>query len=555
MQVDAMIFENFESIKKFPFDICILGSGPVGITLGLELARRGVRVLIIESGARTRSRSAQELSRATILDRKVHDDLTISVSRQLGGTSNLWGARCQPFDEVDFDNRAEVEGARWPIPFDELAPYYERAAEYAKCGPSSFSIPSEILAVSDDTFTAARIERYSNIPKFQKAHEDLLETLPNLGLFLNTTAISFGYDADGTVIDLLLRSVGSQDQRLPVKHVIIAMGGLETTRFLLGLQKDRRHLFNGRNGPLGRYYMAHVVGEVSNIVWSSEAFDSAFDFFVEQGTYVRRRLTPSRAAILEHNLPNVAFWPVVFPVADARHRSAILSMVYLVFSIGPLGRLLVAEVIRRYHAPKKPKLPHILNVLRGFPAALTYGPKFIYRRFFEKTRLPGFFIRNQDRTYGLSFHAEHFPSANSRVWLSDENDELGMPRLIVDFKFAHADAYGLSNAHKLLDRWLRDNNLGKIVYRQDEAMTEAAILDVAEHGTHHIGTTRMAGNRDDGVVDANLQIFDLPNVFVASSSVFPTSSQANPTLTAVALAVRLADHLVTHVLSKEARQS
>ena len=147
-------------------------------------------------------------------------------------------------------------------------------------------------------------------------------------------------------------------------------------------------------------------------------------------------------------------------------------------------------------------------------------------------------------TYGLSFHAKHFPSAESRVWLNDEKDEAGLFRLTIDFRFSRKDAESYCGPHRLLDRWLRDNNLGRLAYRQNEDETVEAILRVAKHGTHQIGTTRMAGNRQDGVVDGNLRTFDLSNLYIVGSSVFPTSGQANPTFTAVALATRLADHLV-----------
>ena len=63
------------------------------------------------------------------------------------------------------------------------------------------------------------------------------------------------------------------------------------------------------------------------------------------------------------------------------------------------------------------------------------------------------------------------------------------------------------------------------------------------HGTHQIGTARMGATRADGVVDGDLRCFDAPNLFVASSAVFPTSGQANPTLSIIAFAVRLAEHL------------
>ena len=276
--------------------------------------------------------------------------------------------------------------------------------------------------------------------------------------------------------------------------------------------------------------MAHLVGQVADITWSSQDIDAAFDFYVDgNGSYARRRMTPSMEEIVTNDLPNVAFWPVVSPVSNARHRNGVLSMAYLALTLRPIGNLIVPEAIRRYHAPAGiPKVPHLFNVVRDLPAAISYLPLFLYRRYFHRMRLPGFFLRNSSMTDGLSFHAGHFPSAESRVWFNDEKDEAGLSRLTIDFRFSRKDAESLLRAHRVLDRWLRDNNLGRLTYRQNEDETAEAILRVAKHGTHQIGTARMASNRRDGVVDGNLRTFDLSNLYIVGSSVFPTSGKLIP---------------------------
>ncbi|WP_438749350.1 FAD-dependent oxidoreductase [Pararhizobium sp. O133] len=542
-----MIVEGLDGLAESTHDVCVIGAGPVGITLALELASKGKRVLVLESGGRTPSPVTQELSRAEIADPVVHDDMRITVSRQLGGTSNLWGARCQPLDPVDFEPRGALFDASWPIRHADILPYYEKACAYANCGEPVFRSHFERLSKADDRFDTERMERFSRRPAFQKAHAEALESNPLISIRLNATVSDLVLDDQGIVKSIIVSDASGSRIDLTVKTVVLAMGGLETTRLLLALQRKSPGLFGGQDGVLGRYYMAHVIGEVADVTWTDAEIDAAYDFQTDgHGSYARRRLIPSDREILEKNLPNVSFWPVVPPVADARHRSSILSMVFLVFAFKPIGSRLVAEVIRRYHAPQGvPKIPHILNVLRNLPSAVTYAPWFLYHRYISKMRIPGFFVRNPGLTYGLSYHAEHFPAADSRVWLTDEKDAAGLPRLAIDLKFSRKDAEALLDAHLLLDRWLRDNRLGTVNFRQPVEQSAAAILASANHGTHHIGTSRMGRNRDEGVVDGNLRTFDVGNLYVASSSVFPTSGQANPTLTAVALAVRLADHLAS----------
>jgi len=152
-------------------------------------------------------------------------------------------------------------------------------------------------------------------------------------------------------------------------------------------------------------------------------------------------------------------------------------------------------------------------------------------------------VQNRARRYALAYHGEQVPDARSRVWLTGERDRLGLPRLAIDLRFAAADARSLVATHDLMDRWLRRNGIGALEYAMPMEEREAAILNQASHGTHQIGLARMGASRAEGVVDGNLQSFDAPNLHLAGCAVLPTSGQANPTLTAVALALRLGDRL------------
>ena len=292
--------------------------------------------------------------------------------------------------------------------------------------------------------------------------------------------------------------------------------------------------------------MGHVIGEIADVIFEDDATAGAFDFHVDaHGSYVRRRFTPSVETQRAHGLLNSAFWPVVLPVANPRHRSSILSAVYLALSIEPLGRMLVAEAIRQRHVSDRPRhlTQHVGNVLLGLPSATAFAVDYFYTRFISKRKVPGFFVRNRANRYGLSYHGEHLPNRDSRVWLTDETDRLGLPRLKIDLRFAPEDARSLVRTHDLLGKWLVARKFGRIEYRGALENREADILAQARHGTHQIGIARMGSNRRAAVADANAASFDVPNLYLAGCAILPTSGQANPTLTAIALALRLADYL------------
>ena len=525
-------------------DICIVGSGPAGLVLALEAARLGKRVLVLESGSARPDRLQQGLSDADIVDPLRHDDMSIAVSRQLGGTSNLWAVRCQPFDPIDFEARPEFAEATWPIGHADISPYYEKAVDYLTAGANVFRAPIAGVDIDDDAVDYTRLERFSRVAAIQVAHAADIERSSLIDVRLNATVVDMTFES-GRIANLTVADRDGTRRTLPVKTVALAAGGLESTRQLLVLQSKHPHLFGGKDGPLGRYYMGHVIGEVADITFASDALDAAYDFYLdEHGSYARRRLIPSDAAQREHGLPNVSFWPVVPPVADARHKSGLLSAVCFAFALKPIGRLFIAEAIRKRHIPDDLAIwPHVVNIVRDLPRAALSLTAFLYRRYVARPPMPGFFVRNAARRYGLSYHAEQIPQPDSRVTLSEDYDRLGLPKLRIDYRFARADAEAVWRAHEHLAAWLTRTGAGRLEYRQPPEETVDAILALAAHGTHQIGTARMAARPEDGVVDPDLRCFGVDNLYVVSSAVFPTSGQCNPTLSIAAFAVRLAEHL------------
>lgn len=542
-----MLVEGIQDLSGSAARLCVVGSGPVGLSLAVDCARRGIRVLLLETGSRAALPALDELSCAERVEPARHDDMRIAVARRLGGTSHLWGGRCLPFDPIDFADRPGVD-AHWPIGYDDMAAYLPRAVRAMDSGAAVYHAEKPLFPGADGLFDADALERWVNVQSVAATFKDEIEGSANLEVRTLATVTGFRFAENGAVTHLeVAHSLSGDRTSVPVQEVVLSAGGIETTRLLLGATLDRPDRFGGGDGPLGRRYMGHLYGEIADIVFDDPATTKAMDFHVDDhGSYVRRRFVASERAQREHGLLNASFWPLVPPVADARHGSGILSLVYLALRERWLGNRIVAEAIRNRHIPadKGPVLPHIANVLTGLPSVLAFAAGFLRKRHFSPNRLPGFFIPNKGNRYGLAYHGEHAPHVDSRVWLNGEVDRLGMPRLTIDLRFGDQDARSLVATHDLMEDWLLRNRIGRLEYRIPREDRHEAILASATHGTHQIGLTRMASSRTQGVVDGELRTFDCPNLHIASCSVLPTSGQANPTLTAVALGLRLADCLV-----------
>jgi len=328
---------------------------------------------------------------------------------------------------------------------------------------------------------------------------------------------------------------------LRARRFVLAGGALGVTRLLLLAQRQQPTLFGGPDGPLGRYYMGHIMGSIARLVLARPQDVRWFDFSRDAcGTYVRRRLTPSPATQREQGLLNTSFYIDNPPFYDPRHRNPTLSAVFMGLAIAPIGRRLVAEAMRLKHIGPRPFpwLAHGLNIARRPWRAALDVIDILRHRYLSSVRKPGFVLRNAGGTYALDYHAEQVPHADSRVTLRNEQGDLQ-----VDFAYQAQDIDSVLRAHALLDQDLRAAGLGHLEYDRPEAERAAHVFEQASDGFHQIGTTRMSADPAQGVVDDQARVHGVDNLYIASSSVFTTSGEANPTLLAVALGLRLADHL------------
>ena len=540
-------------LREFAADVHVIGAGSVGIVTALALAGRGLRVLVLESGGERAEPAAGDLAVAESFDPDHHFEPHTAVARRLGGSSNLWAGRCVPFDPVDFRARPWLGlDAAWPLGPEDLAPYLTPALAALGAGEAVFEAPVEVAA--DPAFRCDTLERWSNVPRTHKLHARALAGRGDLLVALVSTVTGFRYRPDGAIAGLELdggeRDGGERDGgeegrgEIPATRVVLAAGGNASTRLLLLEQERNPSLFGGAGGPLGRFYMGHLSGQIADVVFESRALHDALDYHVDaHGSYVRRRLVPSDATQEEDRLANVAFWPVVPPIGNPAHRSGPLSAVFLALSLAPLGRRLIAEPVRRKHvgAPPFRRAAHLGNVVRDLPRTLGFAPAFLWRNRVAKMRLPGFFLQNPARRYGLEYHSEQLPNPESRLTLGAVRDRLGQRRLRIDLRFGPEDAASVVRAHAALDAWLVRNRLARLEYHEaDPEARAAAVLANARDGAHQVGTIRMAADPGQGVVDGRCRAFGTPGLFVVSTAVLPTSGQANPTLTAVQLGLRLA---------------
>jgi choline dehydrogenase-like flavoprotein len=550
------------SEQRLEAEVAVVGAGPAGIVVALELARAGHQVLLLESGGERFDPRRQQLG-DTVGSDPHHDAMSLATRRQVGGASNIWGGRCVAFDPIDFEPREVVGEVRWPLGYDDVALYMDRAARWCRCGEPVFNA-AEVPELAGRTLVpgwedgdarASDLERWSLPTNFGAVYREQLRRTPGLRLETDLTCTEVvpaegGSEHGGRKVDhLVARRPDGARVEVRARRYVLAAGGLESTRLLFASRRRDPDGLGNHSGHLGRWYMAHVEVRVGRVHFTTAPEQTIYSHERDrEGVYVRRRFSFDPELQRAERLPNAVLWLVNEEVGNAAHRSGVLSFVYLMLA-SPLGGRFVAEGIRRHHLQtlEPPRLrDHFRNVLRDLPGTVAFAFRFAYERFLRRGRkVPGFFVPSPVNAYPLCYHGEHLPQRESRVEPTDELDALGLPRLRTHLRFSEEDVAAVRRAHELLDRSLREQGLGRVEMLHDDV--EAAVRQQLFGGYHQSGTTRMAAGPADGVLDANLAVHGFDDLFVASSSAFPTSSQANSTFMLTAFAVRLADHLAAEL--------
>jgi len=551
MFIDA---ENLENKTTVSADIAIVGSGPAGIVLALELAKAGYNVALIESGRLQFSEEIQNLAEPSYFDPKFHAPMSECTRRQLGGTSIIWGGRCLPYDPIDFDKRKYIPNSDWPVSYMELTGYFQRASDYFFCGKSEFDInnipnikqKSIVPNLPDTEVLTSTLERWSLPTNFGKEYFDDLQKSEKIKLIYGLTCTEIDTNEQGSQVELLQgKTIGGKTIHVKCQKYVLAGGAINSTRLLLASDRKHHGGIGNHSGLLGKFYMGHLSGDIASVHFTTPPKKTVYGFDRDPDKiYLRRRFSFTREFLNEKHIPNIVAWLGSPKFGDPSHQNGILSAAYLALTTPIIKNYLTSTAMRKGAIGKEEQgiyWSHVCNVLKDFPQTLSFIPSFGYGRYIAKRKIPALFVYSAANEYPLHYHSEQVPNRNSTVSLSDERDVLGMRKLNINLQFTEQDIDGVVQAHKYWDQHLRAHNCGYLKYVTDDPKT--SVWEQAGDGFHQVGTTRMSENPNDGVVGKNCNVHGVDNLFVVSSSIFVTSGQANSTFMIVAFALRLADHL------------
>lgn len=533
-------------------DVCIVGGGAAGITLANEFDAGGFDVVLLESGDTKPNRATQALYEGEVLDTFHHAPLDKYRQRQFGGTTVVWGGRCAAFDAVDFAVRSHVPFSGWPIAKETLDTFYARAHDYCDVGAYDYDAQTAIsppyhpmLAGFDSSVVASdQLWLYSLPTNFLHKYAPVLKSSSQVRVFLNANALKLQTNKERRRIQAIsVASLQKNTFTVQARAYVLAAGGLEVTRLLL-VSRDRFKTGIGNHaGLLGRFYMSHITGSLADVRLTPRGGIVIWDYeMTRDRVYCKRMFNIRPDEQARRSLLNFSGTLTHPDPVDPIHVNGILSAMYLAKIL--FSKHIPPEYSRRLADPSwryQNLAAHLKNVMLDMPELISFSWNWLFKRILATRKLPSVSLDNKSNIYTLHYDAEQCPNFDSRVTLSDKTDPFGLNRLKVDWRYTALDVESVCQSIELLQQELTNSGTGSIVY--DRESLKDSISRKTGVGSHHIGTTRMSKEPSGGVVDEHCGVHGIDNLFIASSSVFPTAGVANPTLTIVAMAIRIADHL------------
>jgi len=515
---------DLASGQEIQTDVCIVGAGPAGISIAHELQGTDIGVWLLESGGREVERRAQRLNRGQSVGYPIHR-LHQSRVRAFGGTSRHWFSpsddswAARPLDPIDFEDRPGIRYSGWPFDRAHLDPYYAHAHELCQLGPFVYdpahwadkSGPGLPLRLGDVETTLFQRGRHD----FNGFYDGLARA-PNVTLLLHAPVVDLATDDDpGRVGRVEVKREDGTSCFVRARLVVLAAGGIENPRLLLLSRRVHRGGLGNDRDLVGRFFAERLSARSGYVISVPPALARPTEFSAVQAVpdaLVQKALRVSDAVQRERQLLNCAFFLM----------TRNLSMTAEAFR--SLATLIKAG--RRWPLPDG-LLGHAGNVATGL------------------TDL-GALARDRLRSAGdvrsvlaVRVQAEQAPNPESRVTLGSRRDRFGLPVAQVAWRPVESDRASIRASQETLDAALHAAGIGRVQFMLGDEHP-AALL---EGNFHHLGATRMHADPSKGVVDAECRVHGIRNLYVAGSSVFPTYGCSNPTLTVVALALRLADHL------------
>ena len=527
-------------------DICIVGAGAAGLAIAWAFLDTQATVCVVESGGLTADERYQALLEGHSVGEPPFDP-GASRLRAFGGTCNYWGRGCIPL--ANLAPRDWVPHSGWPIGFADLEPHYRKARTFCGLeqhdfGEDTFLTPSSRQPLEFEGDALVHKTFASSPMIFGHAYHDVFERARNITVLLHANLIEL--DAVESAQAVRQARIGTLDGRqgtVRARHYVLACGGIENARLLLSSNSIAAEGLGNAHDLVGRYFMDHPSGKLGTLFSPDpRVLMRPYDRNVPKGRpQAHPEICLSDEAQRRHRILSGRVRPFAFeePVPEG-----LQALRDLRAAIRARRRHENWAIKARVCGRRNGEPDYIANAmppaedLRALTLRAGLNAADIAKAMGRKlTRKPAVRTERVD----LIGYFEQVPNHDSRITLGGERDALGLRKVSVDWRLTELDRHTYRTAATLFGEQLARACNGR--FQPESWIGENGGVPQVFGTSHHMGTTRMADDAREGVVDRHCQVHGVDNLHIAGSSVFPTGSWAFPTFTIIALSLRLAEQL------------
>jgi choline dehydrogenase-like flavoprotein len=535
MFIDARTVQNDAVIEA---DVCIIGAGVAGITLAMEFDRLGIRCCVLESGGLKADHATRDLNRGA------SGELPYSFadgcrSRFLGGSSNCWGGWSRPLEEHDFAQREWLPHSGWPISRADLELYYRRTHEILQLGRYDYDTGFWEAAVARNDVKRLplvtgrmtdSLSVFSPPSRFGKVYRDALKRSRHITTYLYANVVELQTNAQaGGIQSVKIATLTGRRFTASARFFILATGGIENARLLLASNRTQAAGLGNGHDVVGRYFMDHPRISWGSVhfapFWkSNRLFDLRYHYQTigAHDTRIAAQFVLTPEVQRQEQLANARVWfSSEFAWDKTLAAEALLRIKHRWQGKEEAGTTFLRDLAVLARSP---------GAAAGFAMTQWMRP----RPLISQVRLQAI--------------VEPDPDPEARVTLSQDRDSVGLQRVHVAWRLGSIVRRTFDRNFAILADELQ--RTGVAVVEPDPMLENRTDWpdSLDRRGTfHHMGTTRMHDSPRYGVVDRDCKVHGISNLYVAGSSVFPTAGANFPTMTIVALALRLAAHLLTEM--------
>ena len=491
-------------------DVCIVGAGAAGISIALDWIGSDHKVILLEGGGFEYDDKVQDLYAGKTTGQH-YFPLKSARLHYFGGTTGHWAGFCSTFDEIDFEKRDWIPHSGWPIKRADLDPFYKRAHTNVELGPYQYDWkywqqqdPQLQSVLKDESVVWNKVWQFNNT-RFGTKYRDAIVNAKNVHLYTYANLVDITANENVSAIkQVTVKNYTGKQHTVKAKHFILACCSVQNARILLSANKQAPKGLGNDHDNVGRYFMEHLEIKSAEL-WLSRPDPLklyAWDF----GKKMRCELAITKEQQAKNKILNGT--ASLIPLSMAK------------------------------------KVKPIIDVWNSD------NPQKNNDKMMEEYSDAGKEVRNAKaddkifRSYELFTRIEQAPNPDSRITLDKEKDVLGMPRANLHWVLTPLEKHSIRKIYELIGQQIGKSGAGRVKlmeYLWDEKDT--AWPAFTGGGWHHMGTTRMSDDPANGVVDANCKVHGIANLHIAGASCYATAAAPNPTLTVIALSLRLSDHL------------